>query len=51
MKRAGNLGMALLGVWLIVEGLSGVILLSFAGIALLKGVLALAAGVLILAGR
>jgi hypothetical protein len=51
MKRAGGTGIALLGVWLILFGLSMVIHLSFAGFAMLQGILALVAGILILIGR
>lgn len=51
MKRAGQLGFSLLGVYLILSGLSLIIQLHFAGMALLEGVLALMAGVLIIAGR
>jgi hypothetical protein len=43
--------MTLLGVWLILMGLAGVISLSFQGFPLLEGLLALAAGILILLGR
>ena len=51
MKRASSTGIALLGVWLILYGLSMVIHLSFAGFPLLLGILALVAGILILIGR
>jgi hypothetical protein len=44
-----NLGLMLLAVWLIIYGLSG--LVAFALPALVMPVLALLAGVLILAGR
>ena len=46
-----NLGMLLLGVWLILSGLLPLINLSFAGIGIIMGILAIAAGVLILIGR
>jgi hypothetical protein len=46
-----GIGFKLLGVWLILVGLSGVIGLSFAGFATLQAVLALVAGILILLGR
>lgn len=51
MKRAGSVGVTLLGVWLILHGLAGVIGLSFQGFGLLQGILALVAGILILLGR
>lgn len=44
-----NLGMLLLAVWLILSGLSGLIALPLPGS--LMAVLALIAGILILAGR
>jgi hypothetical protein len=44
-----NIGMLLLGVWLILTGLSGMVALGLP--AMLMAVLALLAGVLILAGR
>ena len=46
-----NLGMLLLGIWLILSGLIALLNLSFEGLGTLMGVLALAAGALILAGR
>ena len=46
-----NLGMLLLGIWLILSGLIALLSLSFEGLGTLMGVLALAAGALILAGR
>jgi len=51
MKRAGSVGVTLLGVWLILVGLGSVIGLSFQGFAFLQGLLALVAGILILIGR
>jgi uncharacterized membrane protein HdeD (DUF308 family) len=50
-KLVPKLGMPLLGIWLILHGLISVFSLSFTGLALLMGVLALVAGVLILVGR
>ena len=44
-----NIGMLLLGVWLILTGLSGLVGLALP--AMLLAVLALIAGVLIIAGR
>ena len=46
-----NLGMLLLGIWLIVTGLVPLLNLSFNGLGTLLGVLAIAAGALILVGR
>jgi len=46
-----NLGMLLLAVWLILEGLVSLLGLSFSGIGTLLGILALAAGVAILLGK
>jgi len=51
MKATRNLGMLLLGVWLIIGGVVPLINLSFSGLGTLMAVLALAAGVLIIAGR
>jgi hypothetical protein len=52
MKRASSTGIALLGIWLILTGLAHPpINLSFSGFALLQGILALVAGILILIGR
>lgn len=51
MKINRNLGMLLLACWLILEGLVSLLSLSFAGIGLLLGILALAAGVAILLGK
>jgi hypothetical protein len=46
-----NLGMLLLGIWLILSGILPLIHLSFTGLALIMAVLAIAAGVLIIMGR
>ena len=46
-----NLGMLLLAIWLILNGLISIFGLSFNGIDVVMGVLALAAGILILLGR
>lgn len=46
-----NLGLFLLGIWLIAHGLIAVIDLHFRGMHLLMGVLALVAGVLIVLRR
>jgi hypothetical protein len=44
-----NIGMLLLGVWLVLTGLSGLVALPLPG--MLMAVLALIAGILILVGR
>ena len=46
-----NLGMLLLGVWLILGGLLPLLNLSFSGVGIIMAILAIAAGVLILIGR
>ena len=46
-----NLGMLLLAIWLILGGLMPLLNLSFSGAGTIMGVLAIAAGVLILVGR
>jgi hypothetical protein len=43
--------MLLLAIWLILEGLVSLLNLSFSGIGLLLGILALAAGVVLLLGK
>lgn len=51
MRLTKNLGMLLLGIWLVLTGLIPLLDLSFSGLGTLMAVLALAAGALILAGR
>ena len=51
MKITKNLGMLLLSIWLIVTGLITLLGLTFSGLPLLMGILAIATGVLILMGR
>jgi uncharacterized membrane protein YeaQ/YmgE (transglycosylase-associated protein family) len=51
MRRPQNPGMLLLAIWLILTGLIALLGLSFQGLFVLMGILALAAGVLILLGR
>ena len=51
MKVTWNLGMLLLGVWLIVTGLIPLLNLSISGLGTIMAVLAIAAGVLIIVGR
>ena len=50
-KTLGRLGLAALGIYLVLQGLVSVIGLSFNGLGLLLGVLAIVAGVLLLIGR
>jgi hypothetical protein len=51
MKLTKNLGMLLLGIWLIVTGLIPLLNLSFSGLDTLMAVLAIGAGALTLVGR
>lgn len=51
MKINKSLGMVLLSIWLILSGLNSLLGLSFNGFGLILGILALAAGLLILIGR
>ncbi len=50
-RNLSRLGLAALGIYLILQGLVSVIGLSFSGLGLLLGVLAIVAGVLLLVGR
>jgi hypothetical protein len=51
MKIAKNMGMLLLGIWLIVTGLLPLLHLSFSGLGTVMDILAVAAGALLLLGR
>jgi hypothetical protein len=53
MKWLGtkNLGMLLLGIWLIITGLLPFVHITFANMGSILGALAIAAGILILLGR
>ncbi|HWH79441.1 MAG TPA: hypothetical protein VNT76_18805 [Candidatus Binatus sp.] len=51
MKIAKNMGMLLLGIWLIVTGLLPLLHLSFSGLGTVMAILAIAAGALLLLGR
>ncbi|HLF24764.1 MAG TPA: hypothetical protein VJG32_00390 [Anaerolineae bacterium] len=51
MRLTRNLGMLLLGIWLILNGLVSLLGLSFAGLSVIMGLLALFAGLLILTVR
>jgi hypothetical protein len=46
-----NLGMILLGIWLILNGLIGLVQLSFSGLPMMMAVLALIAGVFVITGK
>jgi len=50
-KLTKNLGMLLLGFWLILGGLIPLLNLSFSGLGTLMAILAIGAGVFILLGR
>jgi hypothetical protein len=50
-SQSRNLGMLLLGIWLIATGALPLLHISFPYIALIMQILAIAAGVLILLGR
>jgi hypothetical protein len=51
MKLTKNMGMLLLGIWLIVTGLLHVVSIPIAAIGTILALLAITAGVLILVGR
>jgi hypothetical protein len=54
MKKFGlpkNLGMILLGIWLIMTGLIPLLHLSFQGLPLIMSILAIASGAILLLGR
>ena len=51
MKMTRNLGMVLLGIWLVLTGLIPLLQLSFSGLSMLMAILALAAGIALLIGR
>jgi hypothetical protein len=51
MHITRNIGMLLLAIWLILWGLIEVLSLSFSGLWLIMGVLAIAAGIFILLER
>jgi len=51
MKVIRNLGMLLLGIWLIATGLIPLLNLSFSGLRTFMAVVAIAAGALIIVGR
>jgi len=51
LKLTKKLGMILLSIWLIVSGVIAIFNLSFTGLSIVMGILAIAAGVLILLDR
>ena len=51
MRLTKNLGMLLLGIWLIIQSLESLVGLSFRGLGTIEAVLAPVAGVLIMVGR
>ena len=51
VKMTRNLGMQLLGIWLILSGLIPLLNLSFSGLGTLMAMIAIVAGSLILVGR
>jgi hypothetical protein len=52
MKRfTKNIGMLLLAIWLILTGLIALFSLSFEGLGLIMGLLAIVSGIFILLGR
>jgi len=50
-KLTSNLGMILLGIWLIMTGLIPLLHLNFEGLGLIMSILAVVSGALILLGR
>jgi uncharacterized membrane protein HdeD (DUF308 family) len=51
MHITRNIGFLLLAIWLILEGLIALFSLSFSGLPIIMGILAIAAGIFILIGR
>jgi len=51
MKFTKNIGMLLLGIWLIATGLIPLLSISFSGLGTIMAILAIAAGALIIVGR
>jgi uncharacterized membrane protein HdeD (DUF308 family) len=51
MKITKSIGMLLLSIWLILYGLIALFSLSFSGLEMIMGILAIAAGIFILLGR
>ena len=51
LRLTKNLGMILLGIWLIMTGLISLFHLNFQGLSLIMAILAIVTGVVILFGR
>ncbi len=51
MKITKNLGMLLLGIWLILTGLLGIVSIPIPFLNIIMAILALASGILILIGK
>ena len=51
IKLTKNLGMLVLGIWLILTGLIPTLKLNISGLSVIMAVLAVASGILILLGR
>lgn len=51
VKPTKNLGLLLMGIWLIMTGLIALFHLSFEGLPLIMSLLAIASGVLVILGR
>jgi len=51
MKITKNIGLLLLGIWLIATGLIPLLSISFSGLSTIMAILAIAAGALIIVGR
>lgn len=51
MKFTKNLGLLLLGIWLVITGLIPLLNFSFSGLGTIMAVIAIAAGTLIIIGR
>jgi hypothetical protein len=51
MRSPRNVGLSLLGVWLIIHGLIGIMPLLVPGLSVVLSLIAIAAGILILMGR
>ena len=51
MKFTRNIGMLLLGIWLVVMGLRNLVNLSFSGLDTIMAIVAIVAGAFIILGR
>jgi hypothetical protein len=50
-RMTNNVGMVLLGIWLIMTGLIPLLHLSFEGLPLIMAILAIVSGIMVLFGR